>query len=69
MWGAITSGIAIIKALIDLWKVWQAYAKQQAKVVAERKRVELEKAIEDAKRATTLEEAFDAQNRIVDNEP
>lgn len=69
MWSAITGFIAIIKALIDLWKTWQQYQKQQRIVMAERKQQELEKAIEDAKKATTAEEAFNAQERIVNNQP
>lgn len=67
MWSSILSIFSTIKALIDLWKYWKDFQNSQRIKEAEIKRQGLDKALEAAKAAQTPEEAYDAQDRIVDN--
>lgn len=59
--------VGVIKGLIDLFRMFMDMADKARKAEAERKRQELEKALEDLKNAKTDEEKWDAQGRIVDN--
>jgi DNA-binding transcriptional MerR regulator len=69
MFSSITNVIAIIKALIDLWRHLRDFLEQQRKAEAERKRQELDEAMKDAKNAKTEDEVWQSQDRIVRNKP
>lgn len=67
MWGKIWGLVEVLRALIKLYKEWQAWRETERIKDEAKKRAELEKALNDAEKATTPEEAFDAQERIVKN--
>jgi Sec-independent protein translocase protein TatA len=59
--------IKIIRALIGLYEEFRRFKEAQKKAEEEKRRQELDKALGDAEKATTPDEAFDAQDRVVDN--
>ncbi len=68
----LTNIFAVIQLVLKLMKLWDQfldYADTQRKAEAEARRQRREKAIEDAENAKTEEEAWDAQKRIIDNDP
>lgn len=74
MWAAIAAAfknvgafIAAIQALVALIREIRAIVAAQKVADQAKNNQELEKAVDDAAKATTPEEAFDAQERIVDN--
>lgn len=69
MFSAISNFFAIIKGLLSLWRYWQDFQESQRVIETEKKRVAHQKALEDLQKATTEEEIWDAQKRIVDNKP
>ena len=65
MWGKIWGLVEVLRALIKLYKEWQAWREAERIKDEAKKRAELEKALNDAEKATTPEEAFDAQERVI----
>ncbi len=67
MFGWIFDLIRIIRALIDLYNQYKVLKEAQRKAEELRRELELEKALDAAMKAKTPEEAFDAQDGIVNN--
>lgn len=67
--GAISAIWQIIQALLGLWHAYQDQQEKNRVAEAERKRQEREKAVADLAKATTAEEKWDAQDRIIRNRP
>lgn len=67
MFGRIGSIIAILKAVIDLWHYLQAWQDEQERLEVERKKSELAKALEDAKKAQSDEDIFKSQQDVIAN--
>lgn len=65
----ISKVIGILSALVEIYRLIVSVWKSSQDKKAEEKSDELDKAVEDAKKAKTPEEAFNAQDRIVDNKP
>lgn len=65
--GVITEIISVLKALWGLWSEYQSYKAEQ-KIIADAKRkADLEKALEDAKKAESDADIFKSQHGVVDN--
>jgi hypothetical protein len=69
MFSAIKDAIAIISALISLWRYLRDYVAEQKRQADERKRQEMDQAIKDAENAKTETDIWDSQGRIVRNKP
>jgi hypothetical protein len=59
--------IQLLLKLFGLWEQFLEWGDKKRAADAEARAQEREKAIEDAKKATTPDEAFDAQDRITHN--
>lgn len=69
MFSTIKDAIAIISALIGLWKYLREYVAEQKRQAEERKRQEMDQAIKDAAKAKEDGDVWDSQGRIVKNKP
>jgi hypothetical protein len=58
-----------IKALFELVKMFQNWKIQQEKAAAEKRQQELEKAVDQSKKAETDEDIWKSQDDIVANKP
>jgi hypothetical protein len=69
MFSKISSLIAIIKAVIDLVKYLKKWLDDEKAKEALKKRLAREAAVDDSKKASTEDEIWDSQGRIVGNKP
>lgn len=61
--------VEIIKAILALIKELKAYLRERDKQKEDQKDKDREAALDQAEKATTPEEAFDAQEKIVGSKP
>ena len=69
MWGQVVAIFQAIKALLDLVKYIQNWKVQQEKIEAEKRRQELENAVDNSTKAETDEDIWKSQDTIVSNKP
>jgi len=65
----IIAVVGVIKELITLIRMLLAWIEQTKEAEAAKRSEERKKAIEDLKNARTVEEAYEAQERIINNKP
>jgi hypothetical protein len=69
MFSTIKDAIAIIGALISLWRYLRDTVAEQKRQADERKRQEMDQAIKDAAKAKEEGDVWSSQDRIVRNKP
>jgi hypothetical protein len=64
IWSTITGFIEAVKALVSLWNWFRNMQEKQAEADAQRRKQELDSALEQLKVAKTESELYEAQTRI-----
>lgn len=64
MWQSISGFVSLVRAVLDLWKMFLQWQRQQAVKQAEEKHEQLKQAIEQSKVAESDDEIWKSQEKI-----